>query len=105
MHSVEILVELAIGLAVTGLISRLLFIVLASWSGGFAKPLAIHGWSFCLSGMLFVIWCSTPESTNWFAAHKMFMPQVAWFIFDCLKMTGQHLAIEDDSTADPGNRY
>jgi hypothetical protein len=104
MHSIGILVELAVGLAVTGLVSRLLFLVLASWSGGFAKPLAIHAWSLCLSGMLFVIWCSTPEAINWFAAHKMFAPQVAWFIFDCLRMTGQQPERENESAGEGGNR-
>jgi hypothetical protein len=89
MHSLHILVELAIGLAATGLVSRLLFIALAGWHGGFGKALAIQLWSFCLAGTLFVIWCSTPGSTNWFAAHKVFLPQVAWFIWDCLRMTGE----------------
>jgi hypothetical protein len=103
MHSLGILVELAIGLAATGLVSRLLFIVLAGWQGGFGKPLAIHVWSFCLSGMLFVIWCSTPELTNWFAVHKVFAPQVAWFIYDCLHLTGQQMSLEEDPADEARN--
>ena len=96
MHSLGILVEFAIGIAATGLVSRLLFIALADWHGGFGKFSAIHAWSLCLSGMLFVIWCSTPEFINWFAAHKMFIPQAGWFIYDCLHMTGQSEPSEDE---------
>jgi hypothetical protein len=102
MHSLHILVELAIGLAAAGLVSRLLFIVLAGWHGGFSKSLAVHLWSFCLGGMLFVIWCSKPEFTNWFAAHKVFLPQVAWFVYDCLNMTGQAEPTADSDS--PGAR-
>jgi hypothetical protein len=101
MNSLHALVELAIGIATTGLISRLLFMVLASWRGGFAKPFTIHIWSFCLSGMLFVLWCSTGDSLNWFAAHKVFFPECAWFIFDCLRSTGQH---EPDEFESPHSR-
>ena len=92
--------KLAIAAAASGLVSRLLFIVLADAKGGFGKTFGIHLWSFCLSGMLFVIWCSTPDSTNWFAAHKVFMPVVGWFIYDCLAMTGQRELPLEDPTAE-----
>ena len=96
MHSIGVLVEIAIALMATGLVSRLLFLMLANWHGGFAKPFTIHLWSFCLCGMLFVIWCTVGDTINWFAAHKVFLPECAWFIFDCLRATGQGHS-EDDA--------
>ena len=86
----DFLVTLAIAITTTGLVSRLLFQVLSAWNGDL-KPFAIHVWSFILCGLLFVLWCSVPDAPlNWFAAHKVFFPQAAWFISDVLRSTGQH---------------
>ena len=103
MHaSMDFWVTLVVSIASTGLISRILFLILARWDGGFNKPLTIHCTTLGICWVLFVIWCSTAGRIYWSAGHVAFMPQCAWFMFDLFQYTGQHDHFDEDEAEGSG---
>jgi len=94
LGATEFLVTLAISLATTFLISRVLFFMMRRQAIGIRKVAIVNGVSFAISYILIVIWCSTAGKIYWFAGHVAFAPQVLLFVYDVLHWT------EEDSEAD-----
>lgn len=94
LGATEFLVTLAISLATTFLISRVLFFMMRRQAIGIRKVAIVNGISFAISYILIVIWCSTAGKIYWFAGHVAFAPQVILFVYDVLYWT------EEDSEAD-----
>lgn len=94
LGATEFLVTLAISMATTFLVSRMLFFLLRRKAIGIRKVGIVNGASFAISYMLIVIWCSTAGKIYWFAGHVAFAPQVLLFVYDVLHWT------EEESESD-----
>ena len=92
MHTLgatQFLVTLGISLAITFLVSRLLFFLLRRRAIGIGKVAIANCASFVICYVLLVFLCSTPTQTYWFAGHVAFAPQALLFMYDLLHWTGE----------------
>lgn len=90
MHaSVDFWANLGVAIVYASLLTRILFILLAGWNGGWGAKLAlVHGVTLITGWLLFVIWCSTPGHIYWWAGHKIFPPLTGWILYDILNSSG-----------------
>ena len=84
LGATDFLVTLAISLATTLLVSRVLFFMMRRQSIGIRKVALVNGASFAICYILLVIWCSTVGKIYWFAGHVVFAPQALLYIYDLI---------------------
>ena len=84
LGATDFLVTLAISLATTLLVSRVLFFMMRRQAIGIRKVAIVNGASFVICYILLVIWCSTVGKIYWFAGHVVFAPQALLYIYDLI---------------------
>ena len=90
----QFLVTLAISVAATVLVSRVLFFLVGRQSD-IRKVAIVHCASFVICYILLVIWCSTASKIYWFAGHVVFAPQALLYIYDLLHWTDEESEVEE----------
>jgi len=100
LSATDFLVTLAISLATTTLVSRVLYFLIRRRTLGIPKVAIVNCVSFVISYILIVMWCSTPDRIYWFAGHVAFAPQFLLFIYDVLHWTEEEDAFKQHSEID-----
>jgi hypothetical protein len=95
LGATQFLVTLAICVASTFLVSRVLFLLLRQQAMGIHKVAVVNGASFVICYVLLVIWCSTSAKIYWFAGHVAFAPQALLYIYDLLHWSDEDVEADE----------
>ena len=100
LGATDFLVSLAISVASTFLVSRVLFLLMRARVMGIRKVAVVNGTSFVICYILLVIWCSTSAKIYWFAGHVAFAPQTLLYIYDLLHWSDEDVEADEAAELD-----